>query len=481
MNYRHRNTGTFLLFLLALGAAPGFAAELAPHQQALREIYEELVEIDTTHSVGDTQRAAEAMGARLRAAGFPSDDIHVLNPAPRKGNLVARLHGTGARRPILLLAHLDVVEAPREDWTTDPFTLVEKDGYFYGRGTADIKSMAAIFVTNLIRYRHEGYRPERDIIVLLEADEETDARHGMRWMLANHRDLIDAELAINEGGGGAYRGERYLYNAVEASQKIYYSYNLEVRNKGGHSSLPVRENAITQLASALVRLGRFEFPVRLDEVNRLYFERMSKMVSQPLAGDMAAIAAGSLKPPRIARVAEANPYYNARLRTTCVATMLEGGHADNALPQLARARVNCRVLPGETEASVRATLADIIDDERVTISDAGYEFTPSPASPLTPEIMGAVEAVTAELWPGVPVLPIMSTGATDSLYLRNAGIAAYGTSGIFMDIDDNRAHGRDERVRVRSLYEGQEYLYRLVKRLAGGRDAGNAPAPQAAR
>jgi acetylornithine deacetylase/succinyl-diaminopimelate desuccinylase-like protein len=479
MSYRNRNTGTLLL-LLTLFATPALAAELAPHQQVLREIYRELVEIDTTHSVGDTQRAAEAMGARLRSAGFPSDDIHVLNPAPRKGNLVAHYHGTGKRRPILLLAHLDVVEAPREDWATDPFTLVEKDGYFYGRGTADIKSMAAIFVANLIRYRQEGYQPDRDIIVLLEADEETDAEHGMRWLLANHRDLIDAEMAINEGGG-AYRGERYLYNAVEASQKIYYSYNLEVRNKGGHSSLPVAENAITRLARGLVRLANYEFPVRIDEVNRLYFERMSKMVSQPISGDMAAIAAGSLKPPRIARIAEANPYYNARLRTTCVATMLEGGHADNALPQLARARVNCRVLPGETEASVRSTLVDVIDDEQITISDAGFEFTPSPASPLTPEIMGAIEAVTAELWPGVPVLPIMSTGATDSLYLRNAGIAAYGTSGIFMDLDDNRAHGRDERVRVRSLYEGQEYLYRLVKRLAGGRDAANAPAPQAAR
>lgn len=466
--FTRKRIGCIVTALLTLFVLPARSTDLTAHQQLLRETYEELVEIDTTHSVGDTKKAAVAMAARLRAAGFPSDDLHVLSPAPRKGNLVAHYHGTGQRKPILLLAHLDVVEARREDWTTDPFTLVEKDGYFYGRGTADIKSMGAIFVTNLIRYRQEGYRPERDIIVLLEADEETNAEHGMRWLLANHRDLIDAEIALNEGGGGAYRGDRYLYNAVEASQKIYYSYNLEVRNKGGHSSLPVKENAITRLSRALVRLDNLEFPVHIDEVNRLYFERMSTMVSQPVAGDMAAIASGSRKPQRIARIAEANPYYNARLRTTCVATMLEGGHADNALPQLARARVNCRVLPGETEASVRASLADAIDDDEVTITDAGFEFLPSPASPLTPEIMGAVEAVTAELWPGVPVLPIMSTGATDSLYLRNAGIAAYGTSGIFMDIEDNRAHGRDERVRVRSLYEGQEYLYRLVKRLAGG-------------
>jgi acetylornithine deacetylase/succinyl-diaminopimelate desuccinylase-like protein len=459
-------------FMAACFAAPAGATGLAPHQRLLREIYEELVEIDTTHSAGDTYRAAEAMGARLRAAGFPSDDVHVLLAAPRKGNLVAHFHGTGPARPILLLAHLDVVEAKREDWSVDPFTLLEKDGFFYGRGTSDVKSMGAIFVSNLVRYRQEGYRPERDIIVVLEADEETTAEYGIRWLLSNHRDLIDAELALNEGGGGAYRGDVRLYNAVQASEKIYYSYSLEVRNPGGHSSLPVKDNAITRLAAGLVRLGDFEFPVRVDEVNGAYFARMARMTEGPLGADMAALAEGSRDPALVARVASASAYYNARLRTTCVATMLEGGHADNALPQLARARVNCRILPGETEQGTRATLRRVLADDAIAIGDAGYEFTPSPASPLTPAVMGAIEAVTAEMWPGLPVLPVMGTGATDSLYLRNAGIPAYGTSGIFMDIDDNRAHGRDERLKVSSLYEGQEYLYRLVKRLAGG---GKAP------
>jgi acetylornithine deacetylase/succinyl-diaminopimelate desuccinylase-like protein len=448
------------------------AADLAPHQQLLRNVYEELVEINTTQSVGDTHRAVEAMAVRLRAAGFPSDDVHVLRPAPRKGNLVVHLHGTGRRRPILLLAHVDVVEAKREDWSTDPFTLIEKDGFFYARGSLDDKAAAAIFVTNLIRYRREGYRPDRDIILALVTDEETDAKLGTRWLLAQHRDLIDAELAINEGGGGAYRGEqyRYLYNSVEASQKVYYSYNLEVHNKGGHSSLPVRDNAITRLAAGLVRLGEFDFPVHVDEVNRRYFEGLSRIEEEPIASDMRAVAAGSRDPGVIARLGAANPYYNGRLRTTCVATMLEGGHAENALPQLARARVNCRVMPGETEESVRATLTRVLADDQIAIVEApGSEFTPSSPSPLTPEIMGAVEAITAELWPGVPVLPIMTSSATDSLYLRNAGIAAYGTSGIFVDLDDNRNHGRDERVRVKSFYDGQEYLYRLVKQLAGGR------------
>jgi acetylornithine deacetylase/succinyl-diaminopimelate desuccinylase-like protein len=460
------------LVLLAANAPFGGAAPLKPHQQQLRDIYEELVEINTTHSVGDTYRAAEAMAARLQAAGFPSDDVHVYNPEPRKGNLVARLHGSGKRRPILLLAHLDVVEARREDWSVDPFTLLEQDGFFYGRGSGDDKAMAAIFIANLIRYRDQGYRPDRDIIVALTSDEESGGGKGVPWLLANHRDLIDAELAINEGGGGAYRKGRNLYNAVQASEKIYFDYRLEIRNRGGHSSLPVKDNAITRLAQALSRLAAYEFPVHLDEVNRAWFERLAAMEEGQVAADMRAMAVPNPDPAAIARLSAVNPNYNARLRTTCVATMLEGGHAPNALPQLASAIVNCRVMPGESEEAVRATLARIIDDGEIAITPTDLEFLPSPGSPLTPEVMGAIEKVTREMWPGLPVLPIMATGATDSRYLRNAGIPSYGTSGIFYDIDDNRAHGRDERILVKSLYEGQEYLYRLVKRLAGGRPSG---------
>jgi len=462
-----RPTALALLVGLAV-TVPAGAEPLKPHQTQLRGIYKELVEINTTHSVGDTRLAAEAMAARLRTAGFPSDDVHTFTPEARKGNLVAHLHGNGKRRPILLLAHLDVVEARREDWSVDPFTLLEKDGYFYGRGSGDDKAMAAIFIANLIRYREEGYAPDRDIIVALTSDEETGGGMGVPWLLANHRDLIDAELALNEGGGGAYRGGRNLYNAVQASEKIYYDYRLEVHNKGGHSSLPVRDNAITRLANGLARLGAYDFPVHLDEVNRAYFERMASMMEGQVAADMRAVARPNPDPAAIVRLAEANPNYNARLRTTCVATMLDGGHAPNALPQLAGATVNCRVMPGETEESLKATLVKVLDDDQISITPTDFEYLPSPPSPLTPELMGAVEAVSAELWPGLPVLPIMSTGATDSRYLRDAGIAAYGTSGMFYDIDDNRAHGRDERIRVSSLYEGQEYLYRLVKLLAGG-------------
>ena len=457
-----------LVGVVTPGASPPPGAQpsaLAPHQQLLREIYQELVEINTTNSVGDNTKAAEAMARRLLAAGFPAADVQVLAPAPRKGNVVARLHGTGARRPLLLLAHLDVVEANREDWSVDPFTLLERDGYFYGRGTSDDKAMAAVFLANLIRFRQERFVPDRDIIVALTADEEGGGHNGVAWLLANHRGLVDAELALNEGGGGAIKNGVYLSNNLQASEKIVQSYRLEVKNPGGHSSLPVKDNAISHLAAGLTRLGEFDFPVRLDEVNRTFFERTAAIVPGALGDDMRAIAGGSRDPQVVARLAGAGPVFNSRLRTTCVATRLEGGHATNALPQTARAVVNCRVLPGESEDEVRRTLVGVLANDKITVTPLN-QFFPSPASPLTRDVMRTVEAVTAAMWPGVPVIPTMSTGATDSRFLRTAGIAAYGTSGMFGDIDDIRAHGRDERLLVRSLYEGQEYLYRLAKALA---------------
>jgi len=450
------------------GAAPPPTAQpatLAPHQRLLREIYQELIETNTTDSVGDNTKAAEAMARRLVAAGFPAADVQVLAPVPRKGNVVARLHGTGARRPLLLLAHLDVVEANREDWSVDPFTLLERDGYFYGRGTTDDKAMAAAFVANLIRLRQEGFVPDRDIIVALTADEEGGGHNGVAWLLANHRALIDAELAINEGGGGSIKNGVYLANSIQASEKIVQNYRLEVKNSGGHSSLPIKDNAITHLAAGLARLGEFDFPVRLDDVNRAYFERTAAIARGTLADDMRAIAGGSKDPMVVARLAGAGAVFNARLRTTCVATRLEGGHATNALPQTARAMVNCRVLPGESEEDVRRTLIGALANDKITVTPTN-RFFPSPASALTPDVMRAVETVSATMWPGLPVVPTMSTGATDSRFLRTAGIAAYGTSGMFGDVDDIRAHGRDERLLVRSLYEGQEYLYRLTKALA---------------
>jgi acetylornithine deacetylase/succinyl-diaminopimelate desuccinylase-like protein len=445
-----------------LGAQP---ATLAPHQQLLREIYQELIEINTTNSVGDNTRAAEAMARRLIAAGFPAGDVQVLAPAPRKGNMVARLRGTGSPRPLLLLAHLDVVEANREDWSVDPFKLLERDGHFYGRGTTDDKAMAAAFVANLIRFRREGFVPDRDLIVALTADEEGGGHNGVAWLLKEHRGLIDAELAINEGGGGALKNGRRVSNSVQASEKIFQSYRLEVTNRGGHSSLPVKDNAIWHLAGGLARLAELDFPVNLDEVNRQFFERTAAQIGGSLGNDFRAVASGNRDPAVVARVAAVGPVFNSRLRTTCVPTRLEGGHADNALPQTARAVVNCRVLPSETEEDVRQTLIRVLADDQIKVTPVN-KFFPSPASPLTPEIVNAVESVTRALWPGVPVVPTMSTGATDSRYLRAAGIPAYGTSGMFGDIDDVRTHGRDERMLVQSLYEGQEYLYRLVKALS---------------
>ena len=460
---------TVAAVLVSPVSGPGPAAQpattLAPHQQLMREIYQELVEINTTNSVGDNTRAAEAMAKRLIAAGFPAADVQVLTPAPRKGNLVARLRGTGARRPLLLLAHLDVVEANREDWSFDPFKLLEQDGYFYGRGTSDDKAMAASFVANMIRYRQEGFVPDRDLILALTADEEGGGHNGVAWLLKEHRGLIDADLAINEGGGGALQNGRRVANSIQASEKIFQTYRLEVTNRGGHSSLPVKDNAIWHLAGGLSRLADYDFPVSLDEVNRQFFERTSAQINGPLADDFRAVANGNRDAAVVARVAAVGPVFSARLRTTCVPTRLEGGHADNALPQLARAVVNCRVLPNQTEEEVRQLLVRALADDAIKVTPVN-RFFPSPASPLTPEIMGAVQRVTQEMWPGVPVVPMMSTGATDSRYLRAAGISAYGTSGMFGDVNDVRAHGRDERMLVRSLYEGQEYLYRLVKVLS---------------
>jgi len=449
------------VLLAALTAAdpvpPADAATLA------REIYRELVEINTTDSIGDNTRAAEAMAARLRAAGFPASDVQVVSPMPRKGNLVARLHGTDRRRPLLLLAHLDVVEARREDWSVDPFTFLEKDGYFYGRGTADDKAMAAIWIATLIRLRQEGYRPDREIIVALTADEETGPANGVEWLIEKHRSLIDAELALNEGGRGQVKDGRYLVNAVQASEKVYQSFQVEVTNPGGHSSLPPKENAIYRLAAALGRLAAFDFPVRLGEVTRAFFERMAALEGGATGADMKALLRTPPEPAAVARLSQ-SPFYNAQMRTTCVATRLEGGHADNALPQMARAVVNCRALPGTPAEEVQETLVRVLADDALAVTSLA-PAKPSAPSPLTPDIMGPVEAVTRAMWPGVTVLPIMGTGATDSLYLRRAGIRAYGVSGLFGDVDDNRAHGRDERMGVRQFHEGREFLYRLVKRL----------------
>ncbi len=438
---------------------------LLAHQQMAKDFLRELIEIDTTQSTGSTTVAAEAMAAHLIAAGFAPEDVQVLGPSDNRGNLVVRYRGRDiGRKPVLLLAHLDVVDADPADWTLDPFTFTERDGYYYGRGTTDDKDEAAIHIANLIRLKREGFQPDRDIIVALTADEEAGTDNGVIWLLANHPELIDAEYALNEGGGGSTRDGVHISNNVQLSEKVYQTYTLEVTNPGGHSSRPVKDNAIYRLADALIRIRAYDFPVVLNDGTRLFFERSADIEEGDLAAAMRGIAQHPAEPAAIAYLSRV-PFYNARLRTTCVATMLTAGHAENALPQRAQATVNCRVLPGESVDAVMNTLITVMGDAEVSITPVA-EATPSSPSPLKPELLSAIEAVTEEMWPGVPVIPIMSTGATDGLFLRNAGTPAYGVSGLFSDINDNRAHGQDERILIKSYFEGQEFLYRLVIRIS---------------
>jgi acetylornithine deacetylase/succinyl-diaminopimelate desuccinylase-like protein len=433
-----------------------------------REVFRELIELDTSQSAGDMLKAARAMAKRLLAAGLPEADVRVFETAPKRGNLVARLRGTGKKKPLLLLAHIDVVEAKREDWSTDPFKLSEKDGYFYGRGTSDDKYMAASFVSNLMRYRREGYRPDRDIILALTTDEEISDQHhyGINWLIEKQRPLIEAEFALNEGGGVGVIDGKPSWNSLQTTEKLYQTFFLEVKDPGGHSSQPRKENAIYTLAAGLGRLAAFAFPVELNATTRLYFERMASIEKTPLAEDMRAVLATRPDPAAIERLS-AKPPYNAQLRTTCVATQLQAGHAENALPQLARATVNCRILPGQTVEAVQKTLSQVLASDQIQVIPKERD-TPSDPSALNPELTTAIEKLTAKYWPGISMLPTMSAGATDSRFLRNAGIPSYGHSGLAQDVFDVRAHGKDERIPVASFYEGQRYLYDLVKVLAGG-------------
>ena len=428
------------------------------------DIYKQFIEIQSGYTTGSTTPVAEAAAARLKAAGFPDSDVFVGGAIPKKGNLVVRYHGTGARKPILLLAHTDVVEAKREDWTMEPFQLIEKDGFFYGRGTGDDKAQAAVWIANLIRYKQEGFKPDRDIIVALTADEEGGGPYsGIQWLLKNHRELIDSEYALNEGGWGESLDGKKISNDVQVSEKYVINFRFEVHNKGGHSSLPVPDNAIYRLAVALERLSNFGFPLKTNEVTAAYFQQMAKIEGGPHKEDLAQAAAGSQE--AMSRLAAASPAWNATLRTTCVATQLEGGHAINALPQLAAATVNCRVLPEDSADYVQSTLQKVVGDDQVSIKILG-DMSAGPASPMRPDLLGAINQATEKIWPGVPTVPIMVMGATDGKYLRIAGIPTYGVQGFFFDRNDIRFHGRDERMSVQSFYEGQAFLYDLVKILS---------------
>ncbi len=439
----------------------------AADQQLAHDIYKQFIEIKSGYTTGATTPVAEAAAARLRAAGFPDADIFIGGAIPTKANLVVRYRGTGKAKPILLLAHTDVVEAKREDWTTDPFEFVEKDGYFYGRGTGDDKAQAAVWIANLIRYKREGFKPDRDIIVALTADEEGGGPYnGVEWLLKNHRDLIDAEYCLNEGGWGRSRGvSNFSDTPVQFAEKYVINFRLEVKNKGGHSSMPVPDNAIYHLAAALDKLSRYGFPLKTNDVTRTYFETLAKIDEGPTKSDLAKVGEGS--PEVLQRIAAVSPGWNATLRTTCVATQIEGGHAKNALPQLAAANVNCRVLPEDSVDYVQDTLTKLIADDQVAIHVEG-QVKQGPASPLRPDVLKGINRVTDAMWPGVPAVPMMVMGATDGAYLRVAGIPTYGVQGFFLGEDDMRFHGRDERMPIKSFYEGQSFLYQLVKVLAGG-------------
>jgi len=450
-----------------LSAQAQQGAALSPNQQLAHDIYKQLVEINTVDSVGSTTVAANAIAKRFVDAGFPASDIFQGGPRPEKGNLVVRYHGSGARKPLLLLAHLDVVQALKSDWSADldPFVFTERDGYYYARGSGDDKAMGSIFVANLLRFKKEGYVPDRDIILALTADEEGGGSNGVRWLLANHKDLIDAAYALNEGGGGALRDGKPFINSVGAAEKVSANFTISTANRGGHSSVPRDDNAIYQLAQALTHVATYQFPVMLNEVTKAYFSKTAAIETPEMGAAMRAIVANPGDAKASATLSR-DPRYRSMLRTTCVATMLSGGHARNALPQTATANVNCRMAPGHDPADVRAGLIGAIGDTGVSVSRGPAMEHASP-SPLTPEVMGPIEKVTRDVFgPSVAVIPTMGTGATDSKYLRAAGIPGYGVSGLFGDPNDNRAHGKDERVLIKSYYYSQEFLYRLVKEMS---------------
>lgn len=469
-----RSVASAVLFAFLL-TSTCFAQVDDATRQLSHDIFEQLIEINTTDSAGNVTTAAEAMAQRLRAAGYPAADIQVIGPNDRKKNLVARLRGTGREKPVLLIGHLDVVEAKRSDWTTDPFQFVERDGYFYGRGTQDMKGADAILVTTMIRLKRENYKPNRDIILALTADEEGGKSNGVDWLVKNHRDLIDAEFVLNPDGGGVeLENGKPVMMEMDATEKLYSDYQLKATNPGGHSSLPVPDNAIYHISDALSKLERYRFPFELNDVTRAYFAQMSKTETGQKAADMKAILSIPPNDQAIARLSD-DPLNNSLMHTTCVATRLDGGHANNALPQTARANVNCRILPGHSIEETRQMLIKIFDDPKVSVAGVGSdgevqaESSPRksfPPPPLLPQVMNPLQQMTQEMWPGTPVVPSMATGASDGVYTSPAGMPTLGISGLALDVNDIRAHGKDERLPVKSFYDGVAFYYKFLKAVA---------------
>ncbi len=440
------------------------------------EIFKQLIEINTTDSVGSTTPAANAMAQRLIDAGFPTADVRVMGPNERKGNLVARYRGRrGTKlRPVLIIGHLDVVEARREDWSTDPFRFVRLNGYYYGRGTQDMKESDAIVVADFIRLRKEGYVPDRDVILALTADEEGGSSNGVQWLLDNHRDLVDAEFALNPDSGGVVTDQgKPQTMEFEATEKLYADYQLSATNPGGHSSLPKPDNAIYHVVDALAVLQKRSFPFEMNTVTRDYFTQMARIETGETAADLNAILATPPDPAAVERLSR-DARYNSTLRTTCVATMMNAGHAPNALPQRAEANVNCRIFPGHSQEEIRLELVKLFEDPQVAVryrsdsgevTEHGSERKAMAPPPLRADVMGALRSVTGRLWPGIPVIPIMETGASDSIHTMMVGIPSYGISGIAIDRDDVRMHGKDERVRIDSFATGVEFYYEFLKKL----------------
>ncbi len=452
---------------LAMLAFPAITTGSDPaserYQQLAEDILRELVEFETTALRPDeTRQATQAMADRLTAAGMPAEDIHWIHPAPDQYGLVARLRGLGERRPVLAMAHIDVVTADPDAWAFPPFTFGNRDGYYFGRGTQDNKAGVAHLVTNFIRLLDEDYVPNRDLILVLTGDEETDG-HVISWLTTEGRALIDAEFALNSDAASGELDEAYAHRAfhVQTSEKVYQTYRLTVTNPGGHSSIPRPDNAINQLARALVRIADYRFPVEIGENSRIMFDRKSRLEHGQRASDMRALTGDTPDPAAAERLSQ-DPYVNALLRTTCVATQLNAGHAENALPRTASATVNCRILPGTPPQAVEARLRDVVDDEAVQFTSI-YDARPSPPSLMPAAFQESIESLVESIWPGVPVVPEMSTGATDGLFVRNAGIPVFGMAGWFMRRSDVRAHGLDEKISIEQFRTGNEFWYRLLK------------------
>lgn len=459
----------WVLAAVAAGAtvASGPAsAQTRPDQTAFRALYKELVEINTTLSSGSCTQAAQAMASRLLAAGYPVNDVRVLVPQgrPKDGALAAVLRGTDkSLKPILLLAHIDVVEANRADWTRDPFKLVEENGNFYARGAADDKAQAAVWVDSLIRYMGEGFRPRRDIKLALTCGEETpETFNGVEHLLKTNPDVLSAEFALNEGAGGRMdAGGKRIALGLQAGEKVYQDFTLAISNPGGHSSAPPADNAIRRLSAALAKVTPTLFPVALNGTTRGYFAEMAKLTPAH-ARDMAALSAPAGDLAAAERVAAADKGWNSMMRTTCVPTQVSAGHAPNALPQRATANVNCRVLPGVPVATVQAELARVFADSEIKITAVGTADVSTPPL-LTERITAPIRTVAGKLWPGVPLIPTMATGATDGRFLLAAGTPTYGLTGFFSPPEGSNAHGLNEFIPVRSLYEGRDFLYEVVK------------------